>query len=371
MSFKVQALVRFAVLSCFIFVGSRGLSDPIPAAVRKSSESVFRIIFLRPKAELAQIPAKVYEDEIEKWFSETSVAGWWLREVGKKCRAEKKGICPLMMDLRLTSDKKILLPIGSTALVGNRRTLFTAPHVWVAAHEFAVALGQSGAPAAEITKKARNTFIGREIDFVLLDEQRNVVLNTYETRPAKIRDYSVGTLFGFLYPQIKVGVTTDYMEFMTMELADELPAKYAPIPRSEGILDAGNRNGLVKEFSEGAKLYSVGLPGDPKFNLETAKVGTVYHDLYISEGKLTRRLFENFEASPFIEKKIVAEMETLYVASDSKCYHGMSGGPILDEKGQFFSIHSTSQPVLPVGVVIDPTKTPQEVLIGPHPRILP
>lgn len=365
--------MRFFLLFWLILSPLAQAQQVSPKAVQEATQSVFRIIFLRPKADLVEVPLPTYEKELEGRFKKESFLGWWLRSVGDKCRKEKKEKCPLMVDLRVNERKELLLPIGSTALVGDGKTLYTAPHVWVAEYEYARRLGNAEAPRKEIEREARKTFLDREIDFVLFDEKRNIVLNTYDAKPAKIRDYSVGALLSYLYPKLAVEVTTDQMEFMILELPEALPAKYKPLVRAKDLADKKRPNGLVKEWDYGTSIYSVGMPEDPRFDLAAKKVKEEYRDLHVDLCKTSRVLIKGLEASPDIEKDKVAAYERYFFGAEAKeVFHGMSGGPILNEKGEFVSLNSTVQPVPTVFRIGPDGKLPTvNLIIGPHPAVLP
>lgn len=365
--------MRFLLVLSFFGLSYGALADEkIPEAVTRASDSVFRIIFLRSKAESLEVSMEVYQQEIEPLFKNARFMGWWVRSVGDKCRKEKKEKCPVMFDLRVTKEGKFLVPEGSTALVGDGKTLYTAPHVWTTYYDFARGLGQSDRPKKEIEEIAKETFLNREVDFILFDEKRNIVYNTYDDKPAKIRDYGVGALIPYLYPKLEIGTTTDHLEFMVMELASPLPGRYKPIPRAKDIADNKSANGLVKRLTYGTSFFPVGFPDDSEFDLEAKKVNGEYHDRHVSQGKSSRAFINSVESSPFIDKKIPKQLEKIHFGVDAKVYFGMSGGPILNAEGEFVSLNSTIQPV-PTALKIGPDGTiPMvKIIIGPHPSVLP
>ncbi len=355
-----------------------------PRVVQLRKKSVFRILFIPPNNELRQIPMKKYQEKYETYFAEDTFLGWWFRKIGDESRQRKDATVPFYIDAIRVGNAD-LFPLGTAFLAGDQKTIMSAPHVWVRFDLQVKKIGRLG-ESEEKAKSVAKAYLNSDADFILFDQNRNIVFDTRKTEDhAKIKNYVTPNTHVFLYPEKKVSNLNSAHEFITYKLSRKIKLK--PIPFAEIERDPLRKNGLHLEY--GTRFYSIGYPsGVKKFReSQSALPEDERADLHIESLTLSRDYIEMVLAGARRSASLaridpddlvnsIRGLEKSLLAFDRTVFPGMSGGPILNADGEIISLNSLGAVIIKNGMMTPEDLRKQggvlrRVLLSPYPLYLP
>ncbi len=312
---------RNSVFFVFVFFLSTQFNlanaqEKIPKAVQEARSAVFQIIFLPAPDKVKQYSKEAFE-ALDRSYNNgkapASTLGFWFQKLNQDCGDRKT--CEFWID-RERVNNQIAYSYATAFLAKDARTLITAPHVWVSMDE-----------KAKRGQVKREEVIDKPVHFVLIDQNQNIVFDTRrEGSSAVVTAFANAVTMQSFYPQFSLiaGEGIDGMEFLAIRLNKAFQKKFLPP-------FLGDPNTLKKQ-----RLYSLGIYDQP----DTGKFGGAASILACRE---TDQFADSLEQQGRGQSEL-RRMSELYrantVSFDVEAQPGMSGGPVLNDRGEVVSLNS-------------------------------